>query len=201
VLTHVHHYYAQIQAGGTTAMVIGFLLIVFVSFVPVLPIPLIAAAVGAVSPLIPAVLVSWLAASFGALLKFFLERLILLRPVNNYLHKYSYWRTLVRFVDRQGFYAVLITRLIPVFPSSIVNTAGAVTGVSISAFVYATLLGKLPTMVVFTVAGSQVLHHFWRTVAWLSVYGVLIGLVSWWFSRILRRDRKDTGDEASTDEE
>ena len=175
-------------------MLIGFLLIVFVSFVPVLPIPLIAAAVGAVSPLIPAVLATWLGASFGALLKFFLERLVFLRPVNNYLSRYSYWRSLVRFVDRQGFYAVLITRLIPVFPSSVVNTAGAVTGVSVAAFVYATLLGKLPTMVVFTVAGSQVLHHFWRTVAWLSVYGVLIGLLTWWFSRFMRRDSSGVDD-------
>lgn len=186
----VHHYFAQIQMGGLTAYVVGFVLIVFVSFVPILPIPLIAGAVGAVTPILPAVVVTWLAASVGALLKFFLERWILFRPANKWLHRYKYWQAVVAFVEQHGFYAVLVTRLIPVFPSSVVNTAGAVTGVTVGAFVYATLLGKLPTMVVFTVAGSQVLHHFWRTVGWLSIYGLVIGIGTWWLSRVVRKDSK-----------
>ncbi|MCL6452875.1 MAG: VTT domain-containing protein [Alicyclobacillus sp.] len=187
MLTHVHHWYALVAQGGTLAAWVGFWLIVFVSFVPVLPIPLIAGAMGAVLPLVPAVLAAWLGACFGALLKFFLERTILLRPVNRWLRRYRHWRALVALLERHGFYAVLMTRLIPVFPSSVVNTAGAVTGIPISAFVWATLLGKLPTMVVFTVAGAQLTTHFWRTMAWLSLYGMATGGAAWWVGARLRR--------------
>lgn len=187
VIHAVHHYLTLIQVGGMTAYVTAFLLIAFVSFVPILPIPLVAGALGAVTPVIPAIFVTWLSACVGALLKFFIERWIFQRPAERFFGRYRYWKRLVRFVEEHGFYAVLVTRLIPVFPSSIINTAGAITGISVTSFVYATLLGKLPTMVVFTVAGSQVIHHFWRTAAWLSVYSLVIVLVGWWVKRFLNR--------------
>jgi len=183
----IHHWYGLIHQGGLFAAVVGFLLIVFVSFVPLLPIPLIAGAVGAVIPLVPAILSTWAGACVGALLKFFIERLLLRRPAQLWLRRYESWQGLVGFLDRNGFYAVLVTRLIPVFPSSLVNTAGAVTGISVRAFVFATLIGKLPTMVVFTVAGAQITTHFWRTMGWLSVYGVAVGLATWWLGRTLHR--------------
>lgn len=147
MLSHLHTWYHLISHGGSAAAVIGFILIVIVSFLPVLPIPLIAAAVGAVDPL----------------------------PL----------------VERHGFYAVLVTRLIPVFPSSVISTAGAVTGISKSQFVIATLIGKLPTMVVFTVAGSQLTTHLWSTMAWLTVYGLAVAGAVWWLQRALRS--RDSG--------
>lgn len=192
MFSSIHHWYILIQQGGLLAGAVGFGLIVIVSFVPLLPIPLIAGAVGAVIPLLPAVLSTWAGACVGALLKFFIERLVLRRPVQQWLRRYKMWQSLVDFLDRNGFYAVLTTRLIPVFPSSVVNTAGAVTGISVSAFVWATLLGKLPTMVVFTVAGAQIQTHFWRTMGWLSVYGVAVGLAMWWLGQVLRRKETDS---------
>ncbi|WDL98739.1 TVP38/TMEM64 family protein [Alicyclobacillus sp. ALC3] len=186
MLSHLHTWYHLISHGGSAAAVIGFILIVIVSFLPVLPIPLIAAAVGAVDPLPLAIVSTWLGACAGALAKFFLERLVLRRPVHHWLGRYRAWQSVVAYVERHGFYAVLVTRLIPVFPSSVVNTAGAVTGISKSQFVIATLIGKLPTMVVFTVAGSQLTTHFWGTMAWLTVYGVAVAGAVWWLQRVLR---------------
>lgn len=187
MLALIHHWYTNIGLGGWTTAWIGFVLIIVVSFLPVLPIPLIAAAVGAKLPLVEAVLVTWTAACAGTLLKFAIERFILQKPVHRVLAGYRYWRSLVYWLQRNGFTAVLITRLIPIFPSSVVNTAGAVTGISVNAFVLATLIGKLPTMIVFTAAGGQILHHFWRTVLWLSAYGVIVGLLAWWVVKKLRR--------------
>lgn len=192
MLALIHHWYTNITLGGWTTASVGFALIVFVSFIPVLPIPLIAGAVGARLPLWEAVLVTWVSACLGTLIKFFIERFILQRPVHHVLSRYKYWQALVDFLHRHGFTAVLITRLIPVFPSSIVNTAGAVTGISVSAFVWATLIGKLPTMIVFTAAGGQMEHHFWRTIAWLSFYGVIVGLLSWWVAKKLRGNEKES---------
>lgn len=192
MLSHLHAWFHLISYGGWTAAAVAFGLIVVVSFLPVLPIPLIAAALGAVDPLPLAIVSTWSAACAGALAKFMLERLLLRRPVHYWLSRYPLWRSVVAYVERHGFYAVLVTRLIPVFPSSVVNTAGAVTGIPKSQFVLATLIGKLPAMVVFTVAGSQLTTHFWRTMVWLSLYGVAVTAVVWWLRRALRA-RQDQG--------
>lgn len=187
MFAQLHHWYLLISHGGWPAAAIGFGLIVFVSFIPVLPIPLIAAAVGAVDPLPLAVFSTWSAACAGALAKFFLERAILRRPVHRWLGRYRRWQTMVDYVEQNGFFAVLVTRLIPVFPSSVINTAGAVTGVSQWNFVWATLLGKIPVMVIFTIAGVEVTHHFWRTMTWLSLYGAAVGVGAWWVQAALSR--------------
>jgi len=44
-------------------------------------------------------------------------------------------------------------RLIPLFPFSIVNLAGAFFGVSFSAFVWTTFIGMIPSVLVYTEAG------------------------------------------------
>lgn len=194
MLAQLHVWYGLIAHGGALAAWIGFGLIVLVSFVPVIPIPFIAAAVGAVVPLPVAIVATWLGACAGALAKFFIERLVLRRPVHRWLGRYDTWQSIVAYVDRHGFYAVLVTRLIPVFPSSVVNTAGAVTGISKLQFVLATLIGKLPTMVVFTVAGAQLRAHFWLTMAWLSLYGAAVGVGAWGLHRALQRKTTSEGD-------
>jgi len=48
---------------------------------------------------------------------------------------------------------LLFLRLIPLFPFSIVNLAGAFFGVSFSAFVWTTFIGMIPSVLVYTEAG------------------------------------------------
>jgi uncharacterized membrane protein YdjX (TVP38/TMEM64 family) len=184
------HHWLGLIAQGRDAGMIGFWLIVFVSFVPILPIPVIAAAVGAVSNVWIAILVTWGAATVAAIAKFLLERWLLYDPATRLLKRMRGWEKIVAFVGKNGFFAVLLTRAIPFIPSSVINTAGALTGVGIWTFIWATALGKLPTMVVFTVAGNQLRHHLWLGIILLIAYLTLILAASWFVKRRLKLSGK-----------
>lgn len=186
-----YHWLHVIHDGGTAAGWVGFLLLIIVNFIPVIPIPMIAAAVGAVFSLGPALLITWSGAALGAILKFLLERLLLQKHALKLLNHFAMTETVLAFLEKNGFAAVLITRLIPVFPSSLVNLAGAVARISISTFVWATLLGKLPVMMTFTFAGNQLRHHFWGSVALIGSYTVIVLIASMKLKNSLKRKKEE----------
>ncbi|SFU71635.1 TVP38/TMEM64 family protein [Alicyclobacillus macrosporangiidus] len=179
------HWMHVIHQGGAMAAVVGFALIVVVSYVPLLPIPVIAAAMGAVLPYWPALLVAWAAATLAAVSKFWLERLFFQKHVQRLFSRYKGWEALVRFLDRNGFAAVLLTRLVPIFPSALINFASAVTGISMSAFTLATALGKLPAIMTFTLAGHHLHKHVWVTGVLVALYILIVGWVGWRLKRAL----------------
>jgi uncharacterized membrane protein YdjX (TVP38/TMEM64 family) len=185
------HLLALIHIGSWTAAGVGFLLIICVSFVPLLPIPVIAAALGAVLPLSGAVFVAWFATIVGAVLKFGLERTVLRRYVNGYLSRYKHWPTVLHVVDRHGFLAVVGTRLIPFFPSVIVNFAAAMTRLPFSTYVVATATGLFPSIFAFTLAGNQIRSHTWPTIALVAAYAIAVGLLGWKLKSILTSQRRN----------
>ncbi|MCL6518042.1 VTT domain-containing protein [Alicyclobacillus sp.] len=188
------HWLHVIHQGGATAAVVGFVLIVIVSYVPLLPIPVVAAAMGAVLPYWPALLAAWAAATLAAISKFWLERLFFQKHVQRVFSRYRGWDALVRFLDKNGFVAVLITRLIPVFPSALINFASAVTGISMGAFSLATALGKLPAIMTFTLAGHHLHGNVWVTVVIVTLYVLIVGWVAIRFRRaLMARSDSETG--------
>ena len=189
-----HHWLLLIHEGGTASAWVGFVLLIAVNFIPVIPIPVIAAALGAVFPFWIALVVAWSGASLGALFKFGLERVFLQKHALRWLRHFSMAAPLLVFLERNGFLAVLITRLIPVFPSSIVNLAGAVARIPSSTFIWATLIGKFPTMAAFTLAGNQAGQHPWLTGVWIVLYSVILWLVAVRLRRELRTGKRPTAE-------
>lgn len=174
MIHQLEHWLALIHDGGATAAWIGFFLLIVVNFIPVIPIPVIAAAVGAVFSFEPALLIAWGGASAGAILKFLIERTFLQKYALKLLSHFAMTEAVLAFLEKNGFLAVLVTRLIPVFPSSLVNLAGAVAKIPIQTFIWGTLLGKLPTMMTFTLAGNQLRHHLWSSVSLIVVYTAIV---------------------------
>lgn len=182
----LNHWLQLIHQGGLLAAVIGFVLLIVVNFVPVLPIPLIAATLGAVFDFWPALLVAWGGATAGAILKFWIERTFLQKHALKLLSHFAMTEVILNFLEKNGFLAVLVTRLIPVFPSSIVNLAGAVARIPTRTFVWATLIGKLPTMMAFTLAGNEFKHHPWTAAALIVIYGGVVVIASFKLRAALR---------------
>ncbi|MFJ7953870.1 VTT domain-containing protein [Lysinibacillus sp. NPDC096418] len=60
-----------------------------------------------------------------------------------------------QLLGRNGFLAILISRLIPIMPSAAINAIAGVTKVHFGSFFLATALGKFPTMLAFTLRGAR----------------------------------------------
>ncbi|MCZ4101275.1 TVP38/TMEM64 family protein [Streptomyces sp. H39-C1] len=124
-------------------------------------------------------------ATAGAALSFGLARW-LGRPV---VARYAGSGRLARldaYLTRRGFAAVLLVRLVPLFPFSVINYGAGVAGVRFSSYVTATALGIIPGTVVYTGLGGS-LGDPGSPGLWIALGALLVLSASgWWAARLIR---------------
>ncbi|MFE9366048.1 TVP38/TMEM64 family protein [Streptomyces sp. NPDC006978] len=124
-------------------------------------------------------------ATAGAALSFGLARW-LGRPV---VARYAGSGRLARLDDyltRRGFAAVLLVRLVPLFPFSVINYGAGVAGVRFSSYVTATALGIIPGTVVYTGLGGS-LGDPGSPGLWIALAALLVlSTGGWWAARFIR---------------
>src|SRR5262249_41187196 len=104
----------------------------------------------------PGVLLVWLSASVGAIVAFLLGRTLLRESIAARVARNPRFATIDRAVGAQGFRIVLLTRLSPVFPFSLLNYAFGLTRVTTGAYAVATIVGILPGTAMYVYLGSLV---------------------------------------------
>jgi len=133
----------------------SFFIMSALAFIPAVPIPLIASIIAVNYPFIVALLISLGGTLFGSICFYYLARYSL----QNYaLRKITQWKSIDGFfnlLERNGFLAILIGRLVPIMPSAVINAIAGVSKIKFMSFFVATLIGKFPTMLAFTLVGSQ----------------------------------------------
>ena len=120
-------------------------------------------------------LINWLSASLGAMISFllarylgrdFIERLLQFRKGE----ATSPLQGLNKKIGKNGFYSVLLLRLVPLFPFNGLNFGLGLTKVSFRHYMLATLLGMLPGTFVYTSLGSAGRHlDFFDPSTWLQI--------------------------------
>ncbi|MEG0260678.1 MAG: TVP38/TMEM64 family protein [Lysinibacillus sp.] len=147
----------------------SFLLMAMLAFLPAIPIPLVAGIIATTFPTPIALFISLGGTVFGSICMFYLCRYGLQRVALKQVQKWQRLDGFFQLLERNGFLAVLIGRLIPIMPSAAINAIAGVTKVRFRSFLLATAIGKFPTMLAFTIAGAQ----FGKNQV---VTGIMIGL-------------------------
>jgi len=93
-------------------------------------------------------------ANLGALCAFLLARTFLRDRVARWSESNTKFRSLDRAIGRQGFKMVLLTRLSPAFPFTLLNYFLGLTAVSTGSYVLANLLGMLPGIFLYVYIGA-----------------------------------------------
>jgi uncharacterized membrane protein YdjX (TVP38/TMEM64 family) len=100
--------------------------------------------------------------------------------------------TLDRYLSRRGFPAVLVVRLVPLFPFNLINVVAGVTGIPVRDYVLATSVGIIPGTVAYAALGGTIEDPTSRAfLAALAIF-VLVTLAAGVASRRLRRRRELT---------
>lgn len=107
----------------------------------------------------------------------------------------SWHARLVRPVERHGFITVLTMRVLPVAPFTLVNFFVGASGIRFRDFFLASLVGRIPGIVMLTLAGFQI-ENFLRQPSAMGI--VLLGLIliaiplttGWLFKRATPDDRR-----------
>lgn len=135
-------------------------------------------------------LAGWLAsASLGYGIGHAIDRQMVQRLARSWLDR------LIRSVDRHGFLTVLMLRVFPVAPFTLVNVLIGASGIRFRDFFLASVVGRIPGIVMLTLAGVQI-ENFLRRPTAMSM--VLLGLIliltplatGWLFKRVALGDRR-----------
>jgi uncharacterized membrane protein YdjX (TVP38/TMEM64 family) len=166
-----------IKSGGAAQNWLALAVVTFLALVPVVPYGVIGAAIGAAHGFLLGGAINWLGAWGAALIMFLLVRYVFAERGRQRMARYQAVSRLNHLIDKNAFLAILFARVIPIFPSPLVNTYAALVGVPFWTFAIASALGKVPVMLLFAFVGDQ-LFVSWRNVLLvLGVYAVFLYLV------------------------
>lgn len=103
----------------------------------------------------------WLGATAGLALAFLAARMLARERVSRWLASKPSFAAVDRAVAAEGWKIVLLTRLTPVFPFTVLNYAYGVTGIGFLGYLLSSAIGILPGTLLYIYLGSSVA----RTVA------------------------------------
>lgn len=153
---------------GPAAPLVGIFIMALQAVVPFFP--------GVVMTLTNAWLFGWLLGSvysavgslLGATLDFYLGRWYG-QTVALYFAGKRRMERLNDFVERRGALSILFLRLIPVMPYKIVSYSAGISQMGFRAFIFATLIGQMPAILLYSFLGEDIL----KNANWLLAVTVL----------------------------
>ncbi|MBT2291874.1 TVP38/TMEM64 family protein [Paenibacillus albidus] len=123
-------------------------------------------------------LISWLACNLGGIAVFILGRRFFMdwfdRKWGNKLNRYDKWQ---RYINRYGIWTIMLLRTIPIIPNNVINLMSAVSPLSVSSFIWGTILGNLSYIWLFGTIGSTLIvpREEWNGfLAWYAVFIVVL---------------------------
>ncbi|GGF60954.1 hypothetical protein GCM10010912_02730 [Paenibacillus albidus] len=123
-------------------------------------------------------LISWLACNLGGIAVFILARRFFMdwfdRKWGNKLNRYDKWQ---RYINRYGIWTIVLLRTIPIIPNNVINLMSAVSPLSVSSFIWGTILGNLSYIWLFGTIGSTLIvpREEWNGfLAWYAVFIVVL---------------------------
>jgi uncharacterized membrane protein YdjX (TVP38/TMEM64 family) len=140
---NIHGSIEFIKSYGPYAMVVSFLLIVFINIVAVLPNIFILAANGVIFGVVEGTLISWLAESIGVVISFILMRYLFRDYAHEVISRSNSLKKIDEFSGSRGLRIMLIARSIPYIPSGLVTALGALSSIRLKDYIIATFIGKL----------------------------------------------------------
>lgn len=140
----------------------GVLLPLVESFLPILPLLLFVAANAAAYGFFWGSLLSWIGTCLGSVIVFWVFRILARGRLKRWLEKSRKIKQTLEWVERHGFGPLFLLLCFPFTPSSLVNVAAGLSGISFRSFILAVLLGKMIMICFISYIGYSwvdLLHH------------------------------------------
>jgi uncharacterized membrane protein YdjX (TVP38/TMEM64 family) len=137
-----------------------------------------------------------ISSTIGATLTFLIARYFARDTVARWLSKNKTMKRLDQLTEEQGMVIVGLTRLIPLFPFTLLNYGFGLTKVSFKTYVFWSWLCMIPGTII-VVVGTDVLTQEitqgripWELVGVLVITALILGLIVWYERRQLQEKRK-----------
>ena len=191
-LEEIQDWMQSLGIWGPVAFFFMYLGLVIITFPGIILGPVAGLLFGSV---IGVILIS-ISSTVGASVAFLIARYFARDAVARWLSKNETMRRLDDLTEKQGVFIVAITRLVPLFPFTLLNYGFGLTKVSFRTYLFWSWLCMLPWTIVFVVGADAIMQWFSKgTVPWILVGVVAItvaclGIVVWYARRQLFKKAK-----------
>ena len=175
--------------GVWSSVGVTLLLFVIMTFTIVFPFMILSGAAAIMYGLYWGTVISWAGEVLGALVMFFFARVCFREMVAGWIGRSPYWKQVDDYSASNGFKALLIARLLPLAPSGIITAVAAISRISFRDFFLATLLGKLPPVIIKVLLGHDLAfanENMTRLIG-VVLLVVVIYTALWWRKRQKRK--------------
>lgn len=174
-----------LRSFGGWSVVITLALFVVMTFTIVFPFMILSGAAGIIYGLFGGIIISWSGEVIGALVMFIFARYFFRQVVEGWITKSKYLKQVDDYSAANGFKALLIARLLPLAPSGIITAVAAISRMSFRDFFLATIIGKLPPVVIKVLLGHDIVFAGENMPRLIVVAVLVVGvyLALWWYKR------------------
>lgn len=148
----------MLHSFGIYAVIAGMLAVFFQTWFPFVPFVLLAGANAYVFGLTGGFFINYGMTCLSAVCAFVIARYLAHDAVEAKLAKFPSVQSFNRKLEQQGFFYTLVGRLIPIIPSSLINFGAGISNIPFRAFLMATVLGKLPIVLMETFIGHDLIR-------------------------------------------
>jgi uncharacterized membrane protein YdjX (TVP38/TMEM64 family) len=192
--TNINELAVYLRSYGSYAIMFGIFAILLQTFIPFSPFFLIAAANVLVLGFTRGLIINYISACLGAFLAFLFARYLGHAWVERKMARFPKLREFNKKMETEGFFYVLLGRLISFFPSSIINYGGGISKIKLRDFVLATLIGKFPIIFLECIIAHDLQHwklYRGRVLLLLSFFIFIIMIGYWMKNRNSRRQSSE----------
>ena len=150
---------AYIESFGAWAIFFSFWLTLFVNAIGFPPAIIFSTANTLIFGIAPGILLSCVAETVGVTISFLLLRFFFRDAAKKVIQKSKTLSSLDKYSGKQGFVVMLIARMVPYFPSGILNAIGALSALGLRDYVIASFIGKFPSTGIEAIIGHDTITH------------------------------------------
>lgn len=183
LITHARVYFNRVEIrnfqrlissyGYFSPIVVLLLILLSTSIPPLpLPIPLIEVAAGLVFGFWPAAILIWISQFLSSIMAFKMAKFFRNRFLKS-VWEMPFWQGYKNYLDKSGLKAVFIIRATMAAPFNSISFLAGVTKMRIEKFIFATALGVIPEVLLYTFIGSQLKNIHFR-IAYIFIAVLLI---------------------------
>ncbi len=182
---------------------IAFFVIYIGAVIATIPGTIFGVIAGALFGSIIGVILISISSTVGASLTFLIARYLARDSVARWLLKNKTMQKLDRLTEEQGMILVGLTRLIPLFPFTLLNYGFGLTKVSFRTYVFWSWLCMLPGTIIVVVGTDALTQGLtqgripWELIGVLVISVCILVLISWYARRQMKQKRKNTEEQST----
>ncbi|MRN53620.1 TVP38/TMEM64 family protein [Paenibacillus monticola] len=124
-------------------------------------------------------MICWLATNLAAAIMFGGTKYLFRHKARSYLASVPMLEKFTAAVERRPFASVVLARLAPVIPQTVVNVYAGAAGLPFWSYIAASAVGKIPGIALFAFLGGNVFQHPKSAVIAIIIYAAVLALAGW----------------------